>query len=148
VPIGKTRRPRRAFSCPLVQAPSRRIWKKRIGNPGCDQKCDDSCSDRLLPIKAAAGKGGARNGEASGGQTEQHVGQKSDKSFKVAYSLFQISRLADGVVASVPDCPGVPHHHPFGCVQTASQTVRDHGRSLHVPNVRVLSDRICSDYCI
>ena len=87
--------------------------------------------DRVLPASIAINEGCTDNGEESRDQTEHHAGQKSNKPFNVGYSPFQTSSLADCFIASVPGDPGVLNDWTSRDLYTTSQTVRNHGRSLH-----------------
>ena len=79
----------------LFPTPSRRIRKKEIGNPHRNQKREHARADRVLPTCVAISEGYSNYGEESRDQTEHHVGEKSNKPFNVAYSFFQVSRVAD-----------------------------------------------------
>jgi hypothetical protein len=123
----------------LFPTPSRRIRKKEIGNPHRNQKREHARADRVLPTSIAISEGYSNYGEESRDQTEHHVGEKSNKPFDVAYSFFQVSRVADFLVASVADCPGVLDHQPSWSGHATPHTVRHHKRSLHLPQHQLLS---------
>jgi hypothetical protein len=90
-------------------------------------------------------EGYSNYGEESRDQTEHHVGEKSNKPFNVAYSFFQVSRVADGLVASVW-CFGPP-----AFFKTAMRRRILSGTMSAVstcPGTGFLTEKTCSLYCI